>query len=359
MERTVLPQNLVQKHPVLTFLLITFIWTWLFWLAAIPFREQSLLLTALVMIGGYGPALGGIAALGARSGLITDLSPRRKLVWSTASVLIFAVFALRYTVGNVPNYETLAADLTLTAPVVLASLFAAITGGWVISSTASRSSEVRARMKSLLSLRAPAGWGWALLGLLFYPALILLAWGLATLAGMEVEYPALWGKPLLETLPYYALSFVLVALAQGGNEEPGWRGFLQPELQKRYSPLVAALIVSGFWSLWHLPLYLNGFYSDPLVGGMLGGAIFRVLLAIFLAWFYMRSGGSLFLMVFLHTSFNLMVNFLPTSDLGLLVLWLVVVLVVVFKDKMYRKSSLPDGAVRKEVTNGWTVGKTA
>lgn len=359
MERNVLPQNLAQKHPVLTFLLFTFAWTWLFWLAAIPFREQTLLLTALVMIGGYGPALGGIVALAARNGLVTDLSPRRGLVWAVASALIFGVFALRYAVGNIADYETLADNLTLTAPVVLASLFAAIIGGWVISSTASRSSAVRARMKSLLSLRAPAGWGWTLLGLLFYPALILLAWGLAALAGMDVEYPGLWGKPLLETLPYYALSFVLVALAQGGNEEPGWRGFLQPELQKRFSPLVAALIVSGFWSLWHLPLYLNGFYSDPLVGGMLGGAIFRVLLSIFLAWFYMRSGGSLFLMVFLHTSFNLMVNFLPTSDLGLLVLWLVIALIVVFKDKVYRKSPQPAGELQKEVTRGRTIRKPA
>ena len=124
------------------------------------------------------------------------------------------------------------------------------------------------------------------------------------------------------------------------NEEPGWRGLMQPELQKRFSPLTAALIVSVAWSLWHLPLYLNGFYPGDLVGGMLGGFIFRILLSIFLAWFYNRSGGNLFLMMFLHTSFNTMVNFLPTSDLGLLVLWLVVVMFVVIKDKMWRK--LPD-----------------
>jgi hypothetical protein len=42
-------------------------------------------------------------------------------------------------------------------------------------------------------------------------------------------------------------------------------------------------------------------------------------------------------MMFLHTSFNTMVNFLPTSDLGLLVLWLVVVMFVIIKDKMWRK----------------------
>ena len=70
---------------------------------------------------------------------------------------------------------------------------------------------------------------------------------------------------------------------------------------------------------------------------MLGGAVFRILLSVFLAWFYNRSGGSLFLMFILHTCFNVMVNFLPTSDLGLLVLWLLVVVLVVIKDKMWQK----------------------
>ena len=81
---------------------------------------------------------------------------------------------------------------------------------------------------------------------------------------------------------------------------------------------------------------------------MIGGAVFRVILAIFLAWFYNRSGGNLFLMVFLHTCFNMMVNFLPTSDLGLLVLWLVVVVAIVIKDKMYRKLPAPQTLAARE-----------
>jgi membrane protease YdiL (CAAX protease family) len=210
-------------------------------------------------------------------------------------------------------------------------------GGWVISSTVSSLTEVRARMASLLPRRLPSGW--TLLAFLFYPALILVAWGLALLLGMGIEYPGLWGRPFLEVVPLYALTFALTALAQGGNEEPGWRGLMQPELQKRLSPLVAALIVSAFWSLWHLPLYLNGFYPGDLIGGMLGGAVFRVLLSIFMAWFYNRSGGDLFLMVILHTSFNVMVNFMPTSDLGLALLWLVVAITVVLTDQMYRKAN--------------------
>jgi membrane protease YdiL (CAAX protease family) len=318
--------------------LINFGWTWLFWLAAIPFRTRDdLLVRAIVLIGGFGPALAGVVTLGLRSDEGFDLSSRRIGAALISAIIVFAMMVLRYQVGNVPNYQTLADDLTLSMPIVAGTLVASLVGGWVIASAVSGNADVRARMGSMLPR---LGSGWTLLALAFYPALILIAWGLASLLGMGVEYPGLWRQPLLDVLPIYALSFVLTALAQGGNEEPGWRGFLQPELQTRFSPLVAALIVAGFWSLWHLPLYLNGFYGGDLVGGMIGGAIFRILLSIFLAWFYNRSGGNLFAMIVLHTGFNVMVNFLPTSDLGLTVLWLIITVVVVLKDKMYRK--LPD-----------------
>jgi membrane protease YdiL (CAAX protease family) len=154
---------------------------------------------------------------------------------------------------------------------------------------------------------------------------------------MDLEYPSGWGLPVFELFPLFILSFILTALAQGGMEEPGWRGFLQPALQKRFSPLAAALIVSVFWSLWHLPLYLNGFYPGDLVSGMIGGAIYRVFLAIFLAWFYNRTDGNLFLMVLMHTCFNVIVDFLPLSDAVMLLLWVVVVMVIVVKDRMWRR----------------------
>jgi membrane protease YdiL (CAAX protease family) len=331
-------KTLAREHPVLTFLILNFGWTWLFWLGGIPLRGRGdLLLRAVVIVGGFGPALAGVLTLALRSDEGLKFSRKRAVAMAIATAVILGVMALRYRVGNVANYDTLAQDLTLSLPITAFTLIGALLGGWVISSAVSDNAEVRERMASILPRKLD---GWLVLGLLFYPAMILIAWGLASLLGAEVEYPGLWGRPLLEVLPLYAVSFALTALAQGGNEEPGWRGLMQPALEKRFSPLVAALIVSAFWSLWHLPLYLNGFYGGPLVGGMIGGAVFRVLLSIFLAWFYRRSGGSLFLMIWLHTNFNLMVNFLPTSDLGLLVLWLIVCAVIVVKDKMYRKPDL-------------------
>ena len=148
-------KTFVQKHPVLTFLLITFAWTWLFWLAAIPLRGQTLLLTAVVILGGYGPAIGGILTLGLQNGQRFDLRPKKIITALIAAAVIFGLLTLRYLVGNIPNYDTLAADLTLSAPIVLTGLVASLVGGWVISSAVSNNQLIRARMASILPWRLP------------------------------------------------------------------------------------------------------------------------------------------------------------------------------------------------------------
>ncbi len=331
-------KTLAQKHPVITFLLITFAWTWLFWFAAMPFRGQTLLVTAIVLIGGYGPAISGILTLDLRSDQKPSISPKRIMTMLLISAVIFGVLTLRYLAGNISNFDILAEDLTLTTPIVVIAVIASLVGGWVFSSAVSDNTEVRTCMASILPTRLPPLW--ILFAVLFYPIMILASWGLSALFGMNAEYPGLWEQPALEILPLYSLTFCMTLLIQGGNEEIGWRGFMQPELQKRFNPLVAALIVSVFWSLWHLPLFLNGVYDADVVMGMVSGGIYRIPLAIFLAWFYNRSGGNLFLTMFLHASFNRTPSLLPTPSLMLMVFCLIVAAVMVVKDKMWRKISL-------------------
>jgi len=328
---------LAQKHPMITFLLINFVWTWLFWFAAMPFRGQTLLVTAIVLIGGYGPAVGGILTLGLQSGQKPGMSPKRTLTMLLISALIFGMLTLRYLVGNIPNFDILAEDLTLTTPIVVIAVIASLVGGWVFSSAVSENPTVRGGMASILPWRLPPLW--TIFAVIFYPAMILASWGMSALFGMKAEYPGLWGQSALEILPLYALTFCMTLLIQGGNEELGWRGFMQPELQKRFSPLIAALIVSVFWSLWHLPLFVNGLYDADLVMGMVSGGIYRIPLAIFLAWFFNRSGGNLFLTMFLHASFNRTPSLLPTPSLILMVLCLIVAVGMVVKDKMWCRSS--------------------
>ncbi len=68
------------------------------------------------------------------------------------------------------------------------------------------------------------------------------------------------GAPALAT-PAGATGLVILpalltsALLEQGVllEEGGWRGFAGPQLESRYSPALAALIVGMAWGLWHLP----------------------------------------------------------------------------------------------------------
>ena len=100
-------KNFARNHPVWTFLLINFAWTWLFWLAAVPFRDQPLLVMGMVIVGGFGPAIGGILALGLKSGQGLGQSPKMLAVMMGASMLMFTFISLRYLAGNIPDYDIL------------------------------------------------------------------------------------------------------------------------------------------------------------------------------------------------------------------------------------------------------------
>lgn len=49
-------------------------------------------------------------------------------------------------------------------------------------------------------------------------------------------------------------------------EELGWRGFMLPRLQRKWSALAASIWLAFAWSYWHLPYYLALFFSDAGIG---------------------------------------------------------------------------------------------
>jgi uncharacterized protein len=55
---------------------------------------------------------------------------------------------------------------------------------------------------------------------------------------------------------YLFILYMPLMILGGGLEEIGWRGVLQPQLEKRFSFLVAAVVEGILWSIWHLPLWL-------------------------------------------------------------------------------------------------------
>jgi uncharacterized protein len=88
------------------------------------------------------------------------------------------------------------------------------------------------------------------------------------------------------------------------GEEIGWRGFLVPELAKRFSFTATAVLSGVIWALWHVPIIVFAGYN---VGtGWYGLAVVSanmIVLCFVLTWLRLKS-GSLWTGVILHASHN-------------------------------------------------------
>jgi len=130
-------------------------------------------------------------------------------------------------------------------------------------------------------------------------------------------YVALGGPVGLDALPAPAIYlFVMVwGIVWGGSqEELGWRGFLVPVLQERFSALRTSLVVGVAWAGWHLPLFINPRLTHagwPLTQQLLWGV---TILAgsVLWTWMYNNTGSVLAVAVF-HAGVNSIGIFHPAD----------------------------------------------
>lgn len=160
------------------------------------------------------------------------------------------------------------------------------------------------------------------------PALIVLAALLASGSAPRLPSPASFGG-------FMVLNFGILLIAGGPlGEEPGWRGFALPLLQRRAGALWGTLVLAGFWILWHVPLFVLVPGYDGSGSGLTGIALPFVGFALALAssaviftWVFNNTRGSLLLAILLHASFN---AFFSQSNRWLLAgAWLVIAAIVV------------------------------
>jgi len=97
----------------------------------------------------------------------------------------------------------------------------------------------------------------------------------------------------------------LEILILGGplGEEPGWRGFLLPELRKSTGPFLASMIVGFAWFVWHLPLFwVPGAAQQEIP--MAQFALALLAYSFILTWLFESSTRSTFVAIVFHTSAN-------------------------------------------------------
>lgn len=156
----------------------------------------------------------------------------------------------------------------------------------------------------LTHFQRPA-WYWFLVSLGLPPVLMLGALGIHIGlggSGLVFNDPA----EIYRVIPV----FILVLLFSVLGEEIGWRGFALPWLQKRYSALTSSLILGLVWSLWHLPLFwIPGDFHQQLP--LIWFVIQTVSITILYTWIFNATGGSLLIILLLHTASNTAFGVLP------------------------------------------------
>ena len=152
-------------------------------------------------------------------------------------------------------------------------------------------------------LRWRIGWWW----LVAASPLLLVVGDVTARAVNGNLWPSLREFGEMNGLPQWTVLGVatLLVVVNGLGEEAGWRGFLQPVLQRRMRPVLAVLLVAAIWAGWHAPLFLiienyRGFTPATLVGFVIGLASG----AVVLGWLYNRTGSVLAAAVW-HATYNL------------------------------------------------------
>jgi membrane protease YdiL (CAAX protease family) len=102
------------------------------------------------------------------------------------------------------------------------------------------------------------------------------------------------------------IGILFITLVNGGQEEFGWRGYLQPVLQRPLQQDQASIIIGIIWGVWHLPFYV---FSGPGAnrGGALTFGIFvlsSVLLSVLLGRMFNGSSGSVLIVMAAHGMIN-------------------------------------------------------
>jgi len=113
----------------------------------------------------------------------------------------------------------------------------------------------------------------------------------------------------LDWLTYFAY-LISTTLLTGGNEEPGWRGYITPVLMNRFNIILVHVIVGTGWAFWHLPLYLFGDWGgndQPFVWLV----IYCIPLSMILTWLYYKSRKSIIPVMLLHAGTNVVFSYFP------------------------------------------------
>ena len=212
-------------------------------------------------------------------------------------LLVVPILLSKNGVGLLPFFFPDLGRLGLGA---LATFCGPTLGALIVTAATSGKAGVRKFLRRYLQWRV--GVLWYVLALFSFLALFLLSAIVAPGAGVLFTFIQQWSQLFTVFLPTIVLLIFIDALW----EEPGWRGFALPRLQRRYGPVLGTIVLGTLHSFWHLP-----------TGWIVGGALYPFAITTFVTfvltgiagsfvytWIYNHAKGSILIAILIHAASN-------------------------------------------------------
>jgi membrane protease YdiL (CAAX protease family) len=239
----------------------------------------------------------GIKALLARHPLVSFFVMAYAFTWLAA----FMPLVLSEDGAGLLSYRW---PLGLYATIAIASFVGPFLSAFIMTGITEGREGVGRLVRQLVLWRV--GFGWYLFALIGLPAIMVLS--VIVLPGTLASFQ---GLATLSPLPLLVLFVYVFFLGGPLGEEPGWRGFALPRLQRRYGPLVGSLILGPIWASWHLPVFwIPAWNYPPTILNIVMFVIAATAFTIVMTWVFNNTKGSLLIAVLVHTSFDMVLAIL-------------------------------------------------
>lgn len=278
--------RLVSDHQLASYFVLAFAISWALMLLVPGYAS---------VIAAFGPALAAMAVMSTVHRGSTGIPRGRR--WGLFAVLCIVVFPLGY-------FTNLNGVVVIDSPLLRVAYFAVFTAlaAFVVSGVLARNRGVFCLLRPLMMWKAGIWWYVAAVAL---PPLIFLLSDFLT--GMLGQGPVRLnlGEAGRASVGGLVVAYLVTLVFSGPlGEEVGWRGLATPLVQRRYTPLVASLVLGVIWVLWHAPWHFNGFYATYPDGITILLLRFISMIPMTLVYTALYNGtrGSLLFVLLFHTS---------------------------------------------------------
>ncbi|QES89220.1 CPBP family intramembrane glutamic endopeptidase [Rhizosphaericola mali] len=323
-------KNIITKNPIISYLIICFLITYFFWFLPVLINLPKDVTFAYSLIGTCGPLLAGY--------FITLIRSNQKITISSKTIFLIAFLGTAITLGlriyytgkGLPDANGKIPTISEITPIGCLLFFnlCLIIGINFSNSTNQKLKEnyIKTALFDKTKIK------WYFFALLIFPIINITSYWIAKIIGTNTtDY-------FVKTDPKWFIGLFSTYFFFGGNEEYGWRGFFQKEIQKKYCPLVVVIIMTVVWSFWHFPLYFNGFYSTGGIKDLLPRFVFTLPISIIFTWLYNKSQYALLSTMILHAMLNNTDRTLGSSENIAILLMSFFCVYCIISDKMWKRN---------------------